>query len=69
LLWDGDRPGKTFWQVFGVLMQGKAGQVGHTPREHGVTRLLGGDSSGKVIKTIKILVVWTVSDGGYLEKK
>jgi hypothetical protein len=31
-------------------------------------RPLGGESSEKVIKTIKIRVVWTVSNGGYSEK-
>jgi hypothetical protein len=43
--WDGDRPGKTFWQVFGVLTRGEAGQVSHTPIEHRVRRPLGGEES------------------------
>jgi hypothetical protein len=28
-----------------------------------------GDSYKEVIKTVKISVVWTVSDGGYVEEK
>jgi hypothetical protein len=54
-------------RFFGVLRQ-----VGQTPRVHRVRPPLGGDSNKKVIEvieTIKISLVWTVSDGGYVEKE
>jgi hypothetical protein len=36
---------------------------------HRVRRPLGGDSNKEVIETVKISVVWTVWDSGYVERR
>jgi hypothetical protein len=62
-------PGKTFWLVSGSLTRGKAVKSAILP-ENTVSGGFWEERTVKVTKTIiKIYVVQTVSDCGYVEKQ